>query len=61
VQAQLVLQQAVFLYNYKRPHLSCDMLVPAVAHKGEGKLKRRWRNYYHKKLLEKVLVNAKTD
>jgi transposase InsO family protein len=45
-QAELVLEQAVFLYNYKRPHLSCDMLVPDQAHQGEGKLKRRWKNYY---------------
>jgi putative transposase len=49
VQAGPVLEQAVFLYNYKRPHLSCDMLVPDAAHRGEGKLKRRWKNYYHKK------------
>ena len=48
-QAELVLEQAVFLYNYKRPHLSCDMLVPDQAHNGEKKLKRRWKNYYSKK------------
>jgi putative transposase len=60
-QAQVVLQEAVFLYNYKRPHLSCDMLVPDEAHQGEGKLKRRWKNYYHKKLLKAIAVNDKTD
>jgi transposase InsO family protein len=60
-QAQEALQQAVFLYNYKRPHLSCDLLVPDQAHRGEGKLKRRWKNYYHKKLLASILVNGKTD
>lgn len=48
-QAELVLEQAVFLYNYKRPHLSCDMLVPDQAHNGEKKLKRRWKNYYSKR------------
>ena len=48
-QAELVLEQSVFLYNYKRPHLSCDMLVPDLAHKGEKKLKRRWKNYYPQK------------
>ena len=47
-QAELVLEQVVFLYNYKRPHLSCDMLVPDQAHHGSGKLKRRWKNYYPK-------------
>lgn len=48
-QAELVLEQAVFLYNYKRPHLSCDMLVPDQAHNGVKKLKRRWKNYYPQK------------
>jgi len=61
VQAQLVLQQAVFLYNYKRPHMSCDMLVPDQAHQGEGKLKRWWRNYYHKKVMDSILDNEKPD
>ncbi|MBD2755298.1 IS3 family transposase [Spirosoma validum] len=48
-QAELVLEQAVIFYNYKRPHMSCDMLVPDQAHQGEGKLKRRWKNYYSKR------------
>ena len=61
VQAQLVLQQAVFLYNYKRPHMSCDMLVPDQAHQGEGKLKRWWKNYYHKKVMDSILDNEKPD
>jgi transposase InsO family protein len=33
--------QAVFLYNYKRPHLSCDMLSPEQAHRQTGQLRRR--------------------
>lgn len=60
-QARSVIEQAVFLYNYKRPHLSCDMLVPEQAHQGEGKLKRRWKNYYTKRLLESLVVNEKPD
>lgn len=48
-QAEVVLEQSVFLYNYKRPHLSCNLLVPDQAYKGAGKLKRRWKNYYAKK------------
>lgn len=43
-QAEFVLEHVVFLYTYKRPHLSCDMLVPDQAHNGEKKLKRRWKN-----------------
>lgn len=65
-QAQATLQQAVYLYNYKRPHLNgppcgCDMLVPDEAHKGEGKLKRRWKNYYHKKIIADILDNVTLD
>jgi transposase InsO family protein len=60
-QARVVLEQAVFLYNYKRPHLSCDMLVPEQAHQQAGKLKRRWKNYYNKRQLENLVVNEKPD
>lgn len=58
-QARVVLAQAVFLYNYKRPHLSCDLLVPEQAHQQEGKMKRRWKNYYTKRVLESLMVNEK--
>lgn len=40
------LGRAIWLYNHERPHLSCDMLTPAQAHQANGKLKRRWKNYY---------------
>jgi transposase InsO family protein len=60
-QARSVLEQAVFLYNYKRPHLSCDMLVPEQAHQQEGKLKRRWKNYYTKRVIESFAVTEKPD
>lgn len=45
-EAQQVLEKAVFLYNYKRPHMSCDMLSPNQAHASHGPLERRWKNYY---------------
>lgn len=60
-QAQAVLEQAVFLYNYKRPHLSCNMLVPEQAHQQEGKLKRRWKNYYSKKPPTNLVDNEKKE
>lgn len=60
-QAQSLLEQAVFLYNYKRPHLSCDMLPPEQAHRQTGQLKRRWKNYYRKKLLSTLADNEKQD
>ena len=60
-QAQSLLEQAVFLYNYKRPHLSCDMLPPEQAHRQTGQLKRRWKNYYRKKLLSNLMDNEKQN
>jgi transposase InsO family protein len=52
-------EKAVFIYNYKRPHMSCDMLSPQQAHEQSGKLKRRWKNYYQKKQESTILVNKK--
>lgn len=42
-------QQSVYIYNNERPHLSCDFLTPIEAETQEGILKKKWRNYYHKK------------
>jgi transposase InsO family protein len=44
----LQLEKSIEKYNNKRPHLSCDMKTPEVAHLSSGKLKRRWKNYYRK-------------
>lgn len=41
LEAADLLEKAVFLYNYKRPHLSCNMLSPDVAHQDHGPLERR--------------------
>jgi transposase InsO family protein len=60
-QARSVLETAVFLYNYKRPHSSCDMLFPQQAHQRQGSIKRRWKNYYRKKEESTTLVNEEPD
>ncbi len=44
----LQLEKSIEKYNRKRPHLSCDMLTPELAHQASGKLKKRWKNYYKK-------------
>ena len=44
----LQLKETVEKYNNKRPHLSCDMLTPELAHANSGMLKKRWKNYYKK-------------
>lgn len=46
--AASVLHEAVFIYNEKRPHASCDFLTPVLAHEQQGKLRQRWTNYYQK-------------
>lgn len=45
-EARLEVARAVSTYNHLRPHLSIDMLTPAVAHTQLGPLKKRWKNYY---------------
>jgi len=45
-EAQREVGQAVSIYNHLRPHLSIDMLTPAVAHTTTGPLQRRWKSYY---------------
>jgi transposase InsO family protein len=37
-------------YNRLRPHLSCNMLTPEEAHKCQGNLRRKWKNYYRKRV-----------
>jgi putative transposase len=37
--------KSVTAYNEVRPHGSCDNLTPCQAHKKEGELKKRWKNY----------------
>ena len=50
--AQKNVAKAIAIYNSLRPHGSCDMLTPNVAHKKEGELKKHWKNYYKKKEVE---------
>jgi len=44
--------KAIVIYNSLRPHSSCDMLTPQIAHTQKGKLKKHWKNYYKKKEVE---------
>ena len=48
------LDNAIEKYNNKRPHLSCDMITPELAHLSSGKLKKRWKNYYKKQVILEV-------
>jgi transposase InsO family protein len=50
----LQLEKSIEKYNRKRPHLSCDMLTPELAHHRSGTLKKRWKNYYKKPITLEV-------
>lgn len=43
-----MLAEIIQAYNYKRPHMSIDMLTPAAAHLLKGELSRTWKTYYQK-------------
>jgi putative transposase len=47
--AQLGVAKSVIIYNSLRPHSSCNMLTPQMAHLQTGVLKKHWKNYYTKK------------
>jgi putative transposase len=48
-QVRQKLDQVIDAYNNLRPHDSCDYLTPQQAHCKEGKLTKKWKNYYQKK------------
>ena len=48
--ARIAVSEAVNTYNYLRPHMSIDMLTPALAHSQVNQLKRHWTSPYQRKL-----------
>lgn len=46
------LDRSVNTYNTVRPHMSCNMLTPAVAHLNNIPIKRKWKNYYNLKKID---------
>jgi len=47
--AQKSVAISISVYNTLRPHSSCAMLTPQVAHQRQGLLKKHWKNYYKQK------------
>lgn len=45
----IAVNTAIEIYNTKRPHMSCSMLTPEVAHDGVNILERLWKSYPHRK------------
>ncbi len=56
--AMKLLNQAVYLYNNHRLHLSCNMLTPEQIHQQQQQPKRLWKNYYKKRT---TIVNQLQD
>ena len=54
-EAEKCVSIAISIYNHQRPHGSIDYLTPFEAHFKEGKLKRRWKNYYKPKQKEVIV------
>jgi len=48
-EAQKSVATSISVYNTLRPHSSCNMLTPQVAHQKTGLLKKHWKNYYKQK------------
>lgn len=50
--AEQNVDNAIYMYNYVRPHASCDYLTPGEAHQREGILAKRWKKYPAKRAQE---------
>ena len=50
---ELYYDRAVEFYNNEWPHMSIDMMTPAMAAAWEGKIKKRWGSYKEGAILEK--------
>ena len=50
--AKAVVDRAIGIYNYQRPHASCNYLTPIEAHAKQGLLKTKWkrRSVWYKKI-----------
>lgn len=45
-----LVKNSIIAYNEYRPHSSCDMLTPNLAHLQQGILKKRWKQYPKKRV-----------
>lgn len=51
------IKRAIYIYNEKRPHLSCNMLTPSQAHKTIDTLQPLWKNYKKRKKYHIIVDN----
>ncbi|PXV59268.1 integrase-like protein [Dysgonomonas alginatilytica] len=46
--------EIIAIYNYKRPHLSCDMKTPNQAYLLSGTIRKQWSKRAHRNYLSKT-------
>ena len=49
------IDQAIAIYNTKRPHSSCSMLTPEKAHASTTALKQLWKHYKKRKIKPNIV------
>lgn len=54
LQAIALLPATIETYNNQRPHMSCNMLTPEMAHQYGNTINKCWKNYYKSKKVEPV-------
>jgi hypothetical protein len=59
--AKAAITKSILAYNQLRPHASCEYLTPNQAHQQQGLLKKRWRKYDRKNLLNTSQLSHKVN
>lgn len=49
IHAKEYLNEIITYYNQNRPHLSINMMTPDQAHRMQGEIEKKWKNYYKPK------------
>jgi transposase InsO family protein len=57
IQALEVIKQSIGVYNEYRPHLSCQMLTPNVAHLQKNIKTKKWKKKTSKDLLPRLILS----
>jgi putative transposase len=55
-EAKKEIVKTIYIYNEKRPHSSIDFLTPNQAHKLNGVINKRWKQYPRKNKLQSTAM-----
>lgn len=56
--ARNAISEAIWFYNYERPHMSIDYLTPAEAEKRTGIIRKRWRSFRDEAIFRELAKDA---